>query len=62
MQEKILEYGNIEDLAPEEVQRYYRNLFNELFDIILTLDYKKNKKEDIKNAMYALYDIYRKEI
>lgn len=46
----------------EEIQKYYISKFYEIFDIILTLDYEKNTKKDIKNVMYELYDIYKKEI
>lgn len=58
----MINYGNIENLTAEEVQKYYKNLFYELFDIILSLDYEKNSKKDIKNVMYELYDIYKKEV
>lgn len=58
----MIKYGNIEDLAPEEVQAYYKDLFYRLFDIILSLDYEKNTKKDIRDVMYQLYDIYKKEI
>lgn len=58
----MIKYGNIETLTPEEVQNYYKALFYELFDIILSLDYEKNSKKDIKNVMYELYDIYKKEV
>lgn len=58
----MIKYGNIEELAPEEVQSYYKDLFYRLFDIILSLDYEKNSKKDIKNVMYQLYDIYKKEV
>lgn len=54
--------GNIENLTAEEVQGYYKELFYELFDIILSLDYEKNTKKDIKEVMYELYDIYKKEV
>lgn len=46
----------------EEIQKYYISKFYEIFDIILSLDYEKNSKKDIKNVMYQLYDIYKKEM
>ena len=58
----MINNGNIENLSPEEVQAYYKDLFYRLFDIILSLDYEKNTKKDIKNVMYELYNIYKKEV
>ena len=46
----------------EEIQKYYISKFYEIFDIILSLDYEQNSKKDIKNVMYQLYDIYKKEM
>lgn len=46
----------------EEIQKYYISKFYEIFDIILSLDYEKNSKKDIKNVMYQLYNIYKKEM
>ena len=58
----MIKYGNIKELTPEEVQSYYKDLFYQLFDIILSLDYEKNSKKAIKSVMYELYNIYKKEI
>ena len=58
----MINNGNIEMLTSEEVQSYYKDLFYEIFNIILSLDYEKNSKKDIKNVMYELYNIYKKEI
>ena len=58
----MINNGNIENLAPEEVQAYYKDLFYRLFDIILSLDYEKNTKKQIKEVMTELYDIYKKEV
>lgn len=58
----MIKYGNIENLAPEEVQAYYKDLFYRLFDIILSLDYEKNTKKQIKEVMQELYYLYKKEI
>ena len=56
------DHVNIESLTAEETRNYYRELFYQLFDIIFSLDYEKNTKKDIKNVMYELYNIYKKEM
>lgn len=58
----MINNGNIEDLTPEEVQSYYKDLFYRLFDIILSLDYEKNTKKQLSEVMKELYYIFKKEI
>ncbi|MEE1125333.1 MAG: hypothetical protein U0L18_05275 [Acutalibacteraceae bacterium] len=58
----MIKYENIENLAPEEVQAYYKELFYRLFDIILSLDYEKNTKKQIKEVMTELYYLFKKEM
>ena len=58
----MINNGNIENLTPEEVQVYYKDLFYRVFDIILSLDYEKNTKKDIKEVMQELYCLFKKEI
>ena len=60
--EEAIKYINDSINTSEQVKNYYKETFNNLFEIILTLDYEKNTKKQIKEVMIELYYLFKKEI
>lgn len=60
--EEAIKYIKESINTSEEVKNYYKETFNNLFEIILTLDYEKNTKKQIKEVMIELYYLFKKEI
>lgn len=60
--EEAIKYINESINTSEQVKNYYKETFNNLFDIILSLDYEKNTKKQIKEVMIELYYLFKKEI
>lgn len=46
----------------KQIKEYYQDLFNRLFEMILSLDYEKNTKKTIHDVMIELYYLFKKEI
>lgn len=60
--EEAIKYINESINTSVQVKEYYKETFNHLFEIILSLDYEKNTKKQIKEVMIELYYLFKKEI
>ena len=49
-------------MTKKEIVKKYEDIFFNMFRLIIELDYEKNDKETIKEAMLEVYQLYVKEL